>query len=107
MQPDNDAADATPGVAARPRPALDIAIVVADPSPAIAFYRDVIGLRYIEEVPVPGGARLHRFAFGSSYLKLVVPPDPPPARYSRRMITCLAAASCSSIGTFTSRTPSV
>lgn len=49
---------------------LDVGLVTTRPAESLAFYRDVLGLTYEGEVPMPGGS-MHRLAVGTSVLKLV------------------------------------
>ncbi len=62
---------------------LDLGVVVSDGQAALAFYRDVLGLQHVGDMPMPGGGTMHRLAVGGSVLKLVqLPgavqrPDPP------------------------------
>ena len=44
----------------------------------LAFYRDTLGLKYLNEQPVGPGGVMHRLACGSSVIKLVVPDEPAP-----------------------------
>ena len=57
---------------------IDLGIVVSDADAALAFYRDVLGLEYLGERPMPGGA-MHRLGCGTSVIKLVSLKKPPPA----------------------------
>jgi glyoxylase I family protein len=63
--------------------ALDLGVVVSDGQAALAFYRDVLGLEHVGDIPMPGGGTMHRLAVGDSLLKLVQLPgavqraDPP------------------------------
>jgi predicted enzyme related to lactoylglutathione lyase len=58
---------------------VDIGIVVSDGPAAVAFYRDVIGLTYAGDNPMPvGGGRMYRLMAGETMIKLVQP-DPVPA----------------------------
>lgn len=49
---------------------LDVGLVTTHPEESLAFYRDVLGLPYDGESPVPGGS-MHRLRAGSSALKLI------------------------------------
>ena len=49
---------------------IDLGIVVRDADAALAFYRDVLGLSYLAETPMPGGS-MHRLGCGTSVIKLV------------------------------------
>lgn len=61
---------------------IDLGIVVKDPERSLAFYRDTLGLSYLEEVKLPGWGLMHRLQCGTSHVKLVVldheAPAPPP-----------------------------
>jgi catechol 2,3-dioxygenase-like lactoylglutathione lyase family enzyme len=58
---------------------IDLGIVVSDPDRALAFYRDLLGLELVGEMPMPGGARMYRMQCGTTVLKLVHHQTPPPA----------------------------
>lgn len=57
---------------------LDIGIIVKDITASLAFYVDVLGLPKIEVLPT-GFGKLHRLAFGDSFVKLIDPKKPPEA----------------------------
>jgi len=62
---------------------IDLGIVTRNPEPMLAFYRDLLGLEYQAETPVPGGGSMHRLLCGTSLIKLVTPGNladasPPP-----------------------------
>jgi len=57
---------------------LDVGLVTVHPEESLAFYRDVLGLPYEGESPLPGGS-MHRLRVGSSVLKLVTLRRPPKA----------------------------
>ena len=57
---------------------VDIGILVSDIDKALGFYRDLLGLEKIQEMPVPFGT-MHRMAFGDSFVKLIDPTKVPPA----------------------------
>lgn len=57
---------------------LDIGIVTTNIDEALPFYRDVLGLPYSGQAPIPGGT-MHRLQVGASSLKLVVTDKPPRA----------------------------
>lgn len=62
--------------AAVTKKAIDLGIVTTNGDAMLAFYRDVIGLRYVEAIPRPGGAgTMHRMLCGDSLIKLVVVPE--------------------------------
>lgn len=52
--------------------AIDLGIVTTNGEPMLAFYRDVLGLKYLREMPMPGGGVMHQLACGDSVIKLVV-----------------------------------
>jgi catechol 2,3-dioxygenase-like lactoylglutathione lyase family enzyme len=56
---------------------LDVGVVVGDIARSLAFYRDLLGLELIGEMPVWFGT-LYRLRFGSSDLKLIQPKVVPP-----------------------------
>jgi len=52
-----------------------VGIVVTDIEKSLKFYVTHLGLEKIQEVPVPFG-KMHRLAFGNSFLKLIEPKNP-------------------------------
>lgn len=52
--------------------ALDIGLIVGDIKASLAFYEGILGLKKVQEMPVPFGT-MHRMAFGDSFVKLVDP----------------------------------
>ncbi len=52
---------------------IDLGIVTRNPEPMLTFYRDLLGLDYQAEMPMPGGGSMHRLLCGSSLIKLVTP----------------------------------
>lgn len=52
--------------------ALDLGVLVSDIDKSLEFYRDWLGLRFIEQRPVWYGV-IHRLRFGQSDFKLVLP----------------------------------
>ena len=55
------------------KPAIDIGIVTTRGDAMLAFYRDVLGLQYLREMPMPGGQGvMHQLMCGDSMVKLVV-----------------------------------
>lgn len=60
--------------------AIDLGIVTANGQAMLAFYRDVVGLKYVREMAMPGGnGTMHQLMCGDSMIKLVVK-DSVPAR---------------------------
>lgn len=56
---------------------IDIGIVTSNGPAMLQFYRDVLGLRLVRELPLPGGwAVQHQLACGDSLLKLLVAKNP-------------------------------
>lgn len=53
---------------------LDIGVLVSDINKSLQFYRDWLGLEFIEERPVWYGV-IHRLRFGHSDFKLVSPKE--------------------------------
>ena len=52
---------------------IDLGIVTTNGDAMLAFYRDTLGLKYLREMPMPGGAGvMHQMACGDSVIKLVV-----------------------------------
>ncbi|MGR8920733.1 MAG: VOC family protein [Gammaproteobacteria bacterium] len=58
--------------------ALDIGVICKDIEASLAFYRDLLGLEKVQEVPLWFGT-MHRLAFGDSFVKLIDPKEVPPA----------------------------
>ncbi len=60
------------------KPSIDLGIVTTNGEPMLAFYRDLLGLKYLREMPMPGGnGVMHQMACGDSVVKLVVLPAVP------------------------------
>lgn len=60
--------------------AIDLGIVTTNGPAMLAFYKDVLGLRPVGEMPMPGGVGvMHRLMCGDSLIKLVVLPTVPAA----------------------------
>lgn len=58
--------------------AIDIGIVTTNGASMLPFYRDVLGLQYLREMPMPGGAGvMHQLMCGDSMFKLVVAESTP------------------------------
>ena len=62
---------------------IDLGIVVRDADAALGFYRDTLGLDYQGEMPMPGGAVMHRLLAGTSLVKLVSHGEVPAASAPR------------------------
>lgn len=56
---------------------LDLGILVSDIKSSLNFYQNMLGLKFIEELPLWFGT-MHRLRFGSSDFKLIVPHTRPP-----------------------------
>jgi len=53
--------------------AIDLGIVTTRGEAMLGFYRDVLGLQYLREMPMPGGAGvMHQLMCGDSMVKVVV-----------------------------------
>ena len=65
------------------RAAIDLGIVVADEEAMLRFYRDTLGLEYLNKQTTGPGGYMHRLACGESVIKLVVPPETPASRTPR------------------------
>jgi catechol 2,3-dioxygenase-like lactoylglutathione lyase family enzyme len=52
--------------------AIDLGIVTTNGPAMLAFYRDTLGLKYLREMPMPGGGLMHQLGCGDSVIKLVV-----------------------------------
>lgn len=53
--------------------AIDLGIVTTNGTAMLAFYRDVLGLKYLREMPMPiGNGVMHQLACGDTVIKLVV-----------------------------------
>ena len=53
--------------------AIDLGIVTRNADTMLPFYRDLLGLNYQAETPMPGGGSMHRLLCGTSLIKLVTP----------------------------------
>ena len=51
--------------------AVDLGIVTKNPEPMLAFYRDVLGLRFEASLDMPGGTTMHRLWCGDSLIKIL------------------------------------
>ena len=56
---------------------LDLGILVSDIKSSLNFYQNILGLKFIEEIPSSLGT-MYRLRFGSSDFKLIVPHTRPP-----------------------------
>ena len=64
--------------------AIDLGIVVTDSDAALAFYRDLLGLEHVTDIPMPGGGgTMHRLSCGDTVVKLVKFDYVPEARPAR------------------------
>ena len=62
------------------KPGIDLGIVTCNGPAMLAFYRDMLGLSYQSEIPMPIGVGvMHRMLCGDSMIKLVVVPELPAA----------------------------
>ena len=59
--------------------AIDLGIVTTNGEAMLTFYRDLIGLKYVQQNPMPPGLPgvMHRMMCGDSMIKLVVVPQLP------------------------------
>jgi catechol 2,3-dioxygenase-like lactoylglutathione lyase family enzyme len=55
---------------------LDLGVLVSNIQASLNFYRDVLGLQFVETIPIPFGT-MHRLRFGTSDFKLVEPKGSP------------------------------
>lgn len=58
---------------------IDIGIVARDGEAALKFYRDVLGLKHVADMPAAGGGTMHRLACGTTVVKIIASPTPPAA----------------------------
>jgi catechol 2,3-dioxygenase-like lactoylglutathione lyase family enzyme len=56
---------------------LDLGILVSDINASLKFYQDLLGLKFIEKIPVWFGT-MYRLRFGASDFKLIAPRTMPP-----------------------------
>lgn len=56
---------------------LDLGILVSDIEKSLNFYQNLLGLKYVEKIPVWFGT-MYRLRFGSSDFKLIDPDKKPP-----------------------------
>jgi glyoxylase I family protein len=58
--------------------AIDLGLVTTNGEPMLAFYRDLVGLKLVRDMPMPGGqGTMFQLACGDSLVKLVVLPAVP------------------------------
>jgi catechol 2,3-dioxygenase-like lactoylglutathione lyase family enzyme len=58
--------------------AIDLGLVTTNGESMLAFYRDLLGLELVREMPMPGGqGRMFQLACGDSLVKVVVLPAVP------------------------------
>jgi catechol 2,3-dioxygenase-like lactoylglutathione lyase family enzyme len=56
---------------------LDLGVIVSDIKASLRFYQEILGLKFIEVVPLAYG-NMHRLRFGTSDFKLIDPKNIPP-----------------------------
>jgi catechol 2,3-dioxygenase-like lactoylglutathione lyase family enzyme len=62
------------------KPGIDLGIVTTRGEAMLTFYRDVLGLKYLRELPLPGfGGVMHQLAANDTVVKIVVMPTSPSA----------------------------
>ncbi len=60
------------------KPSIDLGIVTTNGEAMLAFYRDVLGFKYLRDMPMPGGSgTMHQLMCGDSMIKIVVLPSTP------------------------------
>jgi catechol 2,3-dioxygenase-like lactoylglutathione lyase family enzyme len=57
---------------------FDLGIIVSDIKASLNFYQNILGLQFVETIPLAFGT-MHRLRFGTSDFKLVDPKKVPPA----------------------------
>lgn len=57
---------------------LDLGVIVSDIKASLNFYQNILGLQFVETVPLAFGT-MHRLRFGTSDFKLIDPKKVPPA----------------------------
>lgn len=50
---------------------IDLGIVIKDSDASLKFYRDTLGFEHVADMPMPGGATMHRLMCGTTLVKLV------------------------------------
>jgi catechol 2,3-dioxygenase-like lactoylglutathione lyase family enzyme len=56
---------------------LDLGVLVSDINASLKFYQDILGLKFIEKIPVWFGT-MYRLRYGVSDFKLIAPKTLPP-----------------------------
>lgn len=61
------------------KPSIDLGIVTTNGDAMLAFYRELLGLKYLQATPMPSGrpGLMHRMMCGDCMIKLVVLPEVP------------------------------
>ena len=59
------------------KPAVDIGIVTTDAPAMLAFYRDLLQIPFVAEIPAPGIGTLFKLQWGDSAIKILAPSAPP------------------------------
>lgn len=59
--------------------AIDLGIVTTNGPAMLQFYRDTLGLKFVREMKISGGATMHQLACGDSVVKVVVAKNDPVA----------------------------
>lgn len=57
---------------------VDVGLIVSNIGASLKFYKDILGLAFVETVPLPFGT-MHRLRFGTTDIKLVDPTTVPPS----------------------------
>ncbi len=60
------------------KPTIDVGLVVGDIAASRAFYAGIVGMKELPPLDTPDGAKMHRFQSGTSTIKLLAYPTPPP-----------------------------
>lgn len=58
---------------------IDLGIITKNAEKMLAFYRDTLGLTYLNDFKMPGGGTMYRLSCGTSIIKIVVQGKEPPA----------------------------
>lgn len=59
------------------KPAIDVGLISANGPKMVAFYRDVLGLSQDPDVTIPNYGTIHKFNYGQSILRIMVPVTTP------------------------------